>query len=120
MEAPAFVKAGQVAIFVIMIIITTNIVNIIIQVRSNVIIINISDIISLILNPHISDDQDLEMSCAFELEGENLYSIKWFQVIRNIVGDCPTQLTVDNWICSMTNTSEIYERTQQGNLLRIY
>ena len=57
------------------------------------------------------------MSCAFELEGENLYSIKWFQVIRNIVGDCPTQLTVDNWICSMTNTSEKYERTQQGNLL---
>ena len=119
MEAPAFVKAGQVAIFVIMIIITTNIVNIIIQVRSNVIIINISDIISLILNPHISDDdQDLEMSCAFELEGENLYSIKWFQVIRNIIADF--QVTVDNWICSMTNTSEKYERTQQGNLLRIY
>ena len=58
------------------------------------------------------------MSCAFELEGENLYSIKWFQVIRNIEGDCPTQLTVDNWICSMTNTSEIYERTQQ-NILTI-
>ena len=55
------------------------------------------------------------MSCAFELEGENLYSIKWFQVIRNIVVECPTQLTVDNWICSMTNISEIYERTQQGN-----
>ena len=58
------------------------------------------------------------MSCAFELEGENLYSIKWFQVIRNIVVECPTQLTVDNWICSMTNTSEIYERTQQ-NILTI-
>ena len=55
------------------------------------------------------------MSCAFELEGENLYSIKWFQVIRNKVVECPTQLTVDNWICSMTNISEIYERTQQGN-----
>ena len=55
------------------------------------------------------------MGCAFELEGENLYSIKWFQVIRNIVVECPTQLTVDNWICSMTNISEIYERTQQGN-----
>ena len=55
------------------------------------------------------------MRCAFELEGENLYSIKWFQVIRNIVVECPTQLTVDNWICSMTNISEIYERTQQGN-----
>ena len=29
---------------------------------------------------HLLDDQDLEMRCAFELEGENLYSIKWFQV----------------------------------------
>ena len=46
------------------------------------------------------------MRCAFELEGENLYSIKWFQVIRNIVVECPTQLTVDNWICSMTNISD--------------
>ena len=34
--------------------------------------------------------------------------------------DCPTQLTLVTWICqlcSMTNTSEKYERTQQGNLL---
>ena len=34
--------------------------------------------------------------------------------------DCPTQLTLMTWICqlcSMTNTSEKYERTQQGNLL---
>ena len=31
----------------------------------------------------------------------------------------PTQLTLMTWIChcSMTNTSEKYERTQQGNLL---
>ena len=36
------------------------------------------------------------------------------------VVDCPTQLTLVTWICqlsSMTNTSENYERTQQGNLL---
>ena len=35
------------------------------------------------------------------------------------VVDCPTQLTLMTWIChcSMTNTSEKYERTQQGNLL---
>ena len=33
--------------------------------------------------------------------------------------DCPTQLTLMTWICqcSMTNTSEKYERAQQGNLL---
>ena len=34
--------------------------------------------------------------------------------------DCPTQLTLLTWICqlcSTTNTSEKYERTQQGNLL---
>ena len=34
--------------------------------------------------------------------------------------DCPTQLTVVIRIgqfCTMTNTSEEYERTQQGNLL---
>ena len=34
--------------------------------------------------------------------------------------DCPSQLTLMTWICqlcSMTNTSEKYERTQQGNLL---
>ena len=34
--------------------------------------------------------------------------------------DCPTRLTLDVWICqvcSMTNTSDKYERTQQGNLL---
>ena len=37
-----------------------------------------------------------------------------------LVVDCPTQLTLMTWICqlrSMTNTSEKYERTQQGNLL---
>ena len=37
--------------------------------------------------------------------------------------DCPTQLTLMTWICqlcSMTNTSEKYERTQQGNLLTQY
>ena len=34
--------------------------------------------------------------------------------------DCPTQLNLVTWICqlcSMTDTSEKYERTQQGNLL---
>ena len=33
--------------------------------------------------------------------------------------DCRTQLTLMTWICqcSMTNTSEKYERTQQRNLL---
>ena len=34
--------------------------------------------------------------------------------------DCPTQVTLITWICqlcSMTNTSEKYERTQQRNLL---
>ena len=34
--------------------------------------------------------------------------------------NCPTLLTLITWICqlcSMTNTSEKYERTQQGNLL---
>ena len=33
--------------------------------------------------------------------------------------DCRTQLTLMTWICqcSMTNTSQKYERTQQGNLL---
>ena len=34
--------------------------------------------------------------------------------------DCPTQLTLMTWICQLcfiTNTSEKYERTQQGNLL---
>ena len=37
--------------------------------------------------------------------------------------DCPIQLTLMTWICllcSMTNTSEKYERTQQGNLLLNY
>ena len=36
------------------------------------------------------------------------------------VVDCPTQLTLVTWICQLcftTNTSEKYERTQQGNLL---
>ena len=33
-----------------------------------------------LLHHHLLVDQDLEMRCAFELEGENLYSIKWFQV----------------------------------------
>ena len=36
------------------------------------------------------------------------------------VVDCPTQLTLVTWICqlcSKTNTSEKYERTQPGNLL---
>ena len=36
--------------------------------------------------------------------------------------DCPTQLTLMTRICkmcSMTNTSEKYERTQQGNLLGV-
>ena len=36
------------------------------------------------------------------------------------VVDCPTQLTLVTWICqlcSKTNTSEKYERTQTGNLL---
>ena len=34
--------------------------------------------------------------------------------------DCPTQLTLVTWICHLCfkkNTSEKYERTQQGNLL---
>ena len=34
--------------------------------------------------------------------------------------DCRTQLILMTWICqlcSMTNTSEKYERTEQGNLL---
>ena len=34
--------------------------------------------------------------------------------------DCPTQLTLMTWICQLcfiTNTSEKYEMTQQGNLL---
>ena len=34
--------------------------------------------------------------------------------------DCPTQLTLMTWICQVcfiTNTSEKYERTRQGNLL---
>ena len=37
-----------------------------------------------------------------------------------LVVDCPIQLTHVTWICqlcSTTNTSEKYERTQQGNLL---
>ena len=39
----------------------------------------------------------------------------WSKVV-----DCPIQLTLVTWICqlcSTTNTSEKYERTQQGNLL---
>ena len=46
---------------------------------------------------------------------------KIFLLKRELV-DCPTQLTLMTWICqlcSMTNTSEKYERTQQGNLLSI-
>ena len=38
------------------------------------------------------------------------------------VVDCPSQLTLVTWICqlcSMTNTSEEYERTQLGNLLAL-
>ena len=38
------------------------------------------------------------------------------------VVDCPSQLTLATWICqlcSMTNTGEKYERTQQGNLLAL-
>ena len=38
---------------------------------------------------------------------------------RTYIVDCPTQLTLLTWICqlrSITNTSEKYDRTEQGNL----
>ena len=44
--------------------------------------------------------------------------LQWGRASAKVV-DCPTQLTLGTWIfqlCSMTNTSEKYERTQQGNL----
>ena len=43
-------------------------------------------------------------------------------VLPSSIVDCPTQLTLVTWICqlcSMTNKSETYERTQQGNLLTV-
>ena len=50
------------------------------------------------------------------------YNIELGLLVGFWLVDCPTQLTLITWICqlcSMTNTSEKYERTQQGNLLTI-
>ena len=44
-------------------------------------------------------------------------NVVWVQTFPAHLVDCPTQLTLVIWICSMTNASEKYERTQQGNLL---
>ena len=41
---------------------------------------------------------------------------------KSLLVDCPTQMAFVKRICqlcSMTNTSEKYERTQQGNLLAL-
>ena len=48
------------------------------------------------------------------------YNIELGLLVGFWLVDCPNQLTLITWIfqlCSMTNTSVKYERTQQGNLL---
>ena len=59
--------------------------------------------------------------CVWLPRKESQSQITFFDQLERPV-DCPTRLTVVIWICqtrmtNMTNTSEKYERKQQGNLL---